>query len=88
MPRTYVLASLAAQKKNIEGGDLKRPEGGVVLVAPPKMIHVLAHGGPVKRTPKIEDAEGTGDMLIGRARASSRRRDWKPPERGATGAGS
>ena len=46
-----MLASLAAQKKkNIEGGDLKRPEGGVVLVlvAPPtNMMHVLAHGGPV-----------------------------------------
>ena len=50
LPRAYVLASLAAQKKNIEGEDLKRPKGGVVLVVPPNMMHVLAHGGPVKRT--------------------------------------
>jgi hypothetical protein len=42
--------------KNIKGGDLKRSEGGVVLVMPPNMMHVLAHGGPVKRTSKIEDA--------------------------------
>ena len=72
LPRAYVLASLAAQKKNIEGEDLKRPKGGVVLVVP---MHVLAHGGPVKRTSKIEDAGGTGVMFIGRARATSRRRD-------------
>jgi hypothetical protein len=59
-------------------------------VVPPNMMHVLAvlaHGGPVKRTSKIEDAGGTGDMLIGRARATSRRRDWRPLDRGATGAG-
>jgi hypothetical protein len=53
LPRAYVLASLAVQKKNIEGEDLKRPKGGVVLVVPPNMMHVLAHGGPVKRTSKI-----------------------------------
>ncbi len=85
LPRAYVLASLAAQKKNIEGEDLKRPKGGVVLVVP---MHVLAHGGPVKRTSKIEDAGGTGVMFIGRARATSRRRDWRHLDRGATGAGS
>ena len=42
------------------------------------MIHVLAQGGPVRCTSKIEDAGGTGDILIGQARASSRRRDWRP----------
>ena len=85
LPRASVLASLAAQKKNIEGEDLKRPKGGVVLVVP---MHVLAHGGPVKRTSKIEDAGGTGVMFIGRARATSRRRDWRLLDRGVTGAGS
>ena len=47
-------------------------------MASPNMIHALAQGGPVRRTSKIEDAGGKGDILIGQARASSRRRDWRP----------
>ena len=49
LPRADVLASLAAQKKNVGGGDLKRPKGGVVLVALANMMHVLALGGPARR---------------------------------------
>ena len=40
--RTDVLASLAAQKKNAESGDLKQPKRGVILVPLANMVHVLA----------------------------------------------
>ena len=40
--RTDVLASLAAQKKNVESGDLKQPKRGVILVSLANMVHVLA----------------------------------------------
>ena len=56
-PRAYVLASLAAQKKNIEGGDMKRREGGVLLVASPNMIHLLAQGGSVRQLSKSKRQE-------------------------------
>jgi hypothetical protein len=52
VPRADVLASLAPQKTNVEGGDLKRPERGVGFVAFPNMVHVLAPGGLVRGTAK------------------------------------
>ena len=50
VPRADVLASLAPQKTNVEGGDLKRPERGVGFVAFPNMVNVLAPGGLVHGT--------------------------------------
>ena len=48
--RADVLAPLAAQKKDVEGGNLERPEREVVLMALSYMLHVLVYGGHVGRT--------------------------------------
>ena len=61
VPRADVLASLAPQKTNVEGGDLKRPERGVGFVAFPNMVHVLAPGGLVRGTAKVDSVGGADD---------------------------
>jgi hypothetical protein len=58
VPRANVLASLAPQKTNAEGGDLKRPERDVGFVVFPNMVHVLAPGGLVRGTAKVDGAGG------------------------------
>ncbi len=58
VPRADVLASLAPQKTNVEGGDLKRPERDVGFVAFP---HVLAPGGLIRGTAKVDGAGGADD---------------------------
>ena len=61
-----VLAPQSAQEKDVEGGDLERPEREVLLVTLPHMLHVLAHGGStIGRTSKIDAAGGTGNRLMG-----------------------
>ena len=67
--RADVLASLASQKRNVEGGDLKRP--------------VLAPGGLVGGTAKVDGAGGADNALIGLDRASCR--DVGGLERGSGG---
>ena len=61
VPRADVLASLAPQKTNVEDGDLKRPERDVEFVAFPNMVHVLAPGGLVRGTAKVDGAGGAND---------------------------
>jgi hypothetical protein len=58
-----VLALLASQKTNIKGGDLKRPERDVVFVAIPNMMHVLAPGGLVGGTAKVDGAISRSNNL-------------------------
>ena len=64
VPRADVLASLASQKTNVEGGDLKRPEKDVVFVPFPNMMQVLAPGGLVGGTVKVDGAGGADNALI------------------------
>ena len=61
VPRADVLASLASQETNVEGGDLKRPERDVVYVTFPNMMQVLAPGGLVGGTAKVDGAGGADD---------------------------
>ena len=81
--RADVLASLASQKTNVEGGNLKRPERYVVFVAFPNMMHVLAPGGLVGGTAQVDGAGGADNALIGLDRASGR--DVGGLERGSGG---
>ena len=48
-PKADVLAPLAAQKKDVEGGNLEWPEREIVLVPLPHMVHELAHRGSIGR---------------------------------------
>jgi hypothetical protein len=57
-PRADVLAPLAAQKKDVEGGKLEWPEREIVLVSLPHMVHELAHRG---HAAKIHGAGGADD---------------------------
>ena len=72
VPRADVLASLASQKTNAEGRDLKRPERDVVFVTFPNMLQVLAPGGLIGGAAKVDGAGGADNALIGRDRASCR----------------
>ena len=73
VPRADVsLASLASQKTNVKSGDQKRPERDVVFVAFPNMMHVLAPGGLVGGTAKLDGAGGADNALIGRDRTSGK----------------
>ena len=72
VPSADVLAPQSAQEKDVEGGDLERPEREVLLVTLPHMLHVHAHGGSIGRTSKIDAAGGTGNRLMGQAGASGR----------------
>jgi hypothetical protein len=83
VPRADVLASLASQKTNVEGGDLKRPERDVVFVPFPIMMQVLAPGGLVGGTAKVDGAEDADNALIGGDRDSGR--DVEGLERGSGG---
>ncbi len=60
-PRADVLAPLAAQKKDIESGNLEWSEREIVLVSLPHMVHELAHGGSIGRAAKIYAAGGADD---------------------------
>ena len=85
VPRADVLVSLASQKTNVEGGDLKRPERNVVFEAFPNMMHVLSPGGLVGGVAKVDCAGGGVDnTLIGRDRASGR--EVRGLKRGSGGA--
>ena len=77
LPRADVLASLAAQKKNVGGGDLKRPKGGVVLVEAPSSDALS----------KSMLQEVAGDTLLGRAETSDRRVGGLEPEAASGGSG-
>lgn len=71
--RTDVLASLAAQKKNVESGDLKQPKRGVILVSLANMVHVLA----------FDMVLGADDALrSGRMEEKERRCRWGRRRRG------
>ena len=59
--RADVLAPLAAQKKDIEGGNLEWPEREIVLVSLPHIVHELALRGSIGRTAKIHAAGGADD---------------------------
>ena len=61
-PRADVLAPLAVQKKDIEGGNLERPEREIVLLSIPHMVHELVHRGFIGRTAKIHAVGGADDM--------------------------
>ena len=50
VPRADVLASLASQKTNNEGGDLKQPERDVVFVTFPYMVQVMASSAPLLKS--------------------------------------
>jgi hypothetical protein len=56
-----MLAPLAAQKKDIEGGNLEWPEREIVHVSLPHMVHELAHRSSIGRTAKINAAGGADD---------------------------
>ena len=60
-PRADVLAPLAAQKKDVEVGNLEWPEREIVLVPLPHMVHELAHRGSIGRAAKIHAAGGADD---------------------------
>ena len=86
VPRVDVLASLASQKINVEGWDLKQPERDVVFVTFPKMMQALAPGGLVGGTAEVDAwwrrcrkcADRTGkSQWQGRRGIGERERRWK-----------
>ena len=78
IPKADVLASLASQTTNFEGGDLQRPERDVVFVTFPNMLQVLAPGGLIGGAAKVDGAGGADNGIEPVAGTS---RDWRGERR-------
>ena len=55
-PRADVLAPLAAQKKDIEGGNLEWPEREIVLVSLPHMVPIEAPSNALPKS-KLQEVQ-------------------------------
>ena len=82
MARTDVLASLAAQKKNAESGDLKQPKRGVILVPLANMVHVLAFDVALGANDAWSGTKTSAKRVISRRMEEEERRwRWGEEER-------